>query len=114
MSLLGRLARPFRSYRLLRAGLAELRGLRLATERLAEAQEQANRQAGGPAVAGQAFRSPHPEARQAEDRDQSAVAYVDNEATARALAVERDLRGILGRDPSDEELCAALDEDGER
>lgn len=108
MSLLGRLAGPLHGYRLLRAGLAELRGLRLAAERLAAAQEQANR----PGMAGQAFRSPHPEARQAGDRDQSDIGYVDNEQTARALAVERDLRAILGRDPSDEELCAALDEDG--
>lgn len=108
MSLLGRLGSPLRGYRLLRRVLAEVRGIRRALERQADAMEL-SAGAGGSreSVRAQVFRGyAHLKDQGADD---SAVSYVDGQTLAKMLAVEDELRAILGRDPTPEQVQAAYE-----
>lgn len=113
MSLLGRLAQPFKGYRLLRRLLAEQRLQRRALERIADAVEMAGGQP--QSLHAQTFRS---YARLKEDlqdpelRDLTEVSYVDNTLQARMLGIEEELKAVLGRDPKEDELNRAFGEAG--
>lgn len=100
---------PFKGYRLLRRLLVEARGIRRALERQADALELQAGVAPRSSVNAQVFRSfAHSDAlddKEVEER--TAVSYVDAEALAVMLAKEEELRGILGRDPTAEEINRA-------
>lgn len=89
----------------LRRALVELRALRRAAERIADALEL---QVGAAPRSGQTFRGfareRHPEA----DARGSGVSYVDPQEAAKVLAAEGELRALLGRDPTPEEIERAV------
>lgn len=109
MSFLQRLGQPLRGYRLLRRVLVELRGIRRALERHADALEL---QAGMPreSLGGQVFRSFSHTKGDLSDRevqDLTEISYVDDAVLGAMLAKEEELRAILGRDPTPEEINRA-------
>lgn len=88
-----------------RRALVELRGLRRAAERVADALEL---QAGvAPRPGAQTFRGFSRE-RAPSDGKGTSVSYVDDREMARAVAHEQELRALLGRDPTAEELERTL------
>ena len=102
---------PLKGYRLLRRLLAEARGMRRALERQADALEMAARDTSGrETLGGQVFRS-YAQAKQGltdqDVRDLTDVSYVDEQVLAGMLQAEEELRVILGRDPSEQEIEAA-------
>lgn len=85
--------------------LVELRGLRRAAERIASVLEL---QAGtAPRPGAQTFRG-FSHDKDPDHADQSAVNYVDPSEMARAFEKEAELIGLLGREPTPEELSRAL------
>ena len=89
-----------------RRALAELRLLRRAAERLADAVEILAQQA--PRGAGQSFRGFSREKHPDRGDDRSGVSYVNPQEIERAIQVEEDLRRLLGRDPTEQELERGL------
>lgn len=85
--------------------LAQVTRLARAAERIADALELQGLHT--PRHGGQTFRGlsrdKHPDG-----PDGSGVTYADPEEIARALGVEAELRALLGRDPTDEELARGL------
>ncbi len=111
MRFLDRLSSPLKGYRLLRRLLVELRGIRHALERSADAQELAAGVVPRDTLRGQAFRSyTRTKGDQSERdlRDLTEVSYVDTRLLADAYARETELKALLGRDPSPEEVERAL------
>ncbi len=111
MSLLGRLARPLRGAFLLRRVLVELRGIRRALERQADSLELGERDRDPQAHRGQTFRSYSRLKEDLSDRDLkdlTEVSYVDATLLAQAGAKEEELRVLLGREPSAEEILRAI------
>lgn len=109
MGLLSRLNRPVRGVWLLRRILVELRGIRRALERQADVLELSSG-APTPSVAGATFRSYARMKDPLGDRDLQSVtevAYVDDAVLGAMLAKEDELRALLGRDPSEEEIMRA-------
>jgi hypothetical protein len=110
MRFLDRLRSPVRGVRLLRRLLVELRGIRRALERQADILELGAGVAQRETVQGQVFRS-YAHTRDALDekdlKSLTSVSYVEPEVLGAMLAKEEELRAILGRDPSDEEINAA-------
>lgn len=105
MGLFSRLASPVRGYRLLRRVLVELRGIRLALERQADALELGQQPQETPNA--QVFRSHARTKGDLDDRelrDLTSVAYVNDQELAGMLRAEEELRILLGRDPSEEEI----------
>jgi hypothetical protein len=86
----------------LRRLLVELRGLRRAVERLADCAELQAQTAQRPNQ-GKVFRSFSRE-KVPSDGEGSSVSYVDPKEQSELLARAEELRSLLGRDPSDEEL----------
>lgn len=108
VGLLGRLGSPLRGYRLLRRCLAEVRGIRKALERQAAAMELQGG-ASGPreSIRAQVFRGyAHLKDPGADD---STVTYVDGQVLAAMLEREDELRALLGRDPTPDEVMAAYE-----
>lgn len=101
MGLLGRLGRPVRGVWLLRRVLAELRGIRRALERQADALELAQQGRSGSAFRGLSVSKPLSDT---EVRDLTEVAYVEDRVLAQLLQREDELRAILGRDPTEQEV----------
>lgn len=105
LGLLARLNRPLRGIWILRRVLAELRGMRRALDRQADAMELASHPQ--PSVAGQTFRS-YSRTKQDLSEDEitrlSEVSYVDERVLAAMLEKEEELRIILGRDPTEVEV----------
>lgn len=87
----------------LRRVAVELRGLRRAAERIADALELQ-----GPGSGPRAFRGLSREKSPAPDAAGSSVSYVDEAEQARVFAAEGELRALLGRDPLPEEIERAL------
>lgn len=107
MTLLGRLTQPLRGVLLLRRVLAEVRGLRRATERVADALELAAGSAQPPTGQRQTFRSFSRSKGSVSDKDLQTlteVSYVDDRQVAELLQREEELRVILKRDPTEEEV----------
>ncbi len=100
-SFLARLQRPVRGLFLLRRVLVELRGIRRALERQADALEL---QAGGAHQALRSFSRSREESSEQDLRGLTEVAYVDNARLGQVLAKEDELRSLLGRDPTELEL----------
>jgi hypothetical protein len=100
---------PLKGYRLLRRLLVEARGIRRALERQADALELQAGSVSRESVRGQVFRSyAHADAVEDQDlKDLTSVEYVDNEVLGVMLAKEEELRALLGRDPSPEEVNRA-------
>lgn len=93
---------------ILRRILAELRGIRRALERQADVLELAHLDAEDAKGGGKnAFRGFSRE-RTAGQADQSGVTYANPEELANLLAIEEDLKGLLGRDPTDAEMERAI------
>jgi len=114
MGLLGRLTAPLRGYRLLRRLLVEARGMRLALDRQADALELLAGVQQRESINGQVFRSFSRTKGDLSDRevqDLTEVSYVDDRVLGAMLAKEEELRGILGRDPTPEEINRAYQGD---
>lgn len=101
----------FTSPFLLKRLLVELRGIRRALERQADAQEfQARHASGGafrPAAAQEQRRRAAQQAQQeqaASARSAAAVTYVHDGDLSRMLQVEAELAALLGREPTEAEL----------
>lgn len=112
MGLLSRLNAPVRGIWILRRVLAELRGIRRALDRQADALEFANGTQVQPSVAGQTFRSYAHVKQEMDDQDLKTlteVSYVDETVLAAMLQKEDELRAILGRDPSEQEIMTAYE-----
>lgn len=103
---------PFRATRLLRRLLAEARLIRLALERQADALELQAGLVPREAARAQVFRA---YSRTREPLSESAlkdlteVAYVDAKELAGVYARETELRALLGRDPTPEEVIRAYE-----
>src|SRR6266851_3151616 len=110
MGFLSRLVQPLRGYRLLRRLLVEVRGIRQALDRQADAMELSAGMIPRDTVRGQVFRS---YARtkallsDTEVKDLTEVSYVDNRVLVAMLVKEEELRALLGRDPTPEEINRA-------
>jgi hypothetical protein len=101
---------PLKGYRLLRRLLVEARGIRRALERQADAQELTAGLVPREMVHGQVFRSYSQSKGRLEDRevqDLTSVDYVDNKVLAGMLVKEEELRALLGRDPTEQEIQRA-------
>ena len=101
---------PLKGYRLLRRLLVEARGIRRALERQADAQELSAGSVPRETVRGQVFRSyarTKDPLSEREVQDLTEVAYVDDQILGAMLAKEDELRALLGRDPSPEEIMRA-------
>lgn len=110
MSLFARLARPTRGIWYLKRIWSELRGIRKALERQANALElQALPQHTPGAQTFRSMSSLKEDLSKRELHDATAVTYVNNATLALALEREDDLRAVLGRDPTDEELERAIE-----
>jgi len=99
---------PLRGQRLLRRLLAEQRLQRRALERIADALEL--RALPAETVAGRVFRSmtsTRQPLNETEVHDLTEVAYCNSEELAAMLDAEDQLRAVLGRDPSPEEIMRA-------
>lgn len=103
MGLLTTLRRPVRGFFLLRRVLVELRGIRRALERQADVLELAHLREGGQ-LAGRTFRG---YSRDRAPADHSDVSYVDPNL-AGMLQIEGELKALLGRDPTEDELSRAF------
>lgn len=112
MSLLGRLTRPTRGIWYLRRVWAELRGIRRALERQADALEfAALAQQSADQPHAQAFRSMATTKEQLDERELrnlTEVSYVNDRQLAEMLRREDELRAVYGRDPSEAELERAF------
>ena len=109
---LPRFTSPLKGYRLLRRLLVEARGIRKALERQADAAELQAGLVPRETVRGQVFRAyTHTKAplSDAEVKDLTEVSYVDDRVLGLMLAKEDELRAILGRDPSPEEIIRAYE-----
>ena len=98
---------PLKGYRLLRRLLVEARAIRRALERSADAQELMAGTVPRETVKAQVFRSyAHTKAplSDAEVKDLTSVDYVDDQVLGAMLAKEDELRALLGRDPTPEEI----------
>jgi len=110
MRFLGRLAQPYKGYRLLRRLLVELRGIRRALERQADVLELGAGVVPRETVQGQVFRSYSHTRDPLDEKDLknlTAVDYVETDVLVAMLAKEEELQAILGRQPTPEEINAA-------
>jgi hypothetical protein len=100
---------PLKGYRLLRRLLVEARAIRRALERAADAQELMAGNVPRESVRAQTFRAfAHSQAlSDAEVKDRTSVDYVDDQVLGGMLAAEDELRALLGRDPTPEEINLA-------
>jgi hypothetical protein len=101
---------PLKGYRLLRRLLVEARGIRRALERAADAQELMAGTVPRDTVRAQVFRSYAHTKEALSDRevhDLTEVSYVDEPVLAAMLVKEEELRTLLGRDPTPEEITRA-------
>ncbi len=92
---------------LLRRVVVELRGIRRALERHADARELQASASPSPAVAQTTFRSYSRTKGDLSERDLKGlteVSYVDEQVLGQMLAREDELRALLGRDPTEAEL----------
>ena len=107
-------SRPLRGLRFLRRLIVELRGIRRALERQADALELASLTTGGTSresTRAQVFRS-YERLKQEADSPEglgSEVSYVDGQVLAVMLAREEELKALLGRDPTPDEVMAAYE-----
>jgi hypothetical protein len=110
MGLFSRVAAPLRGYRLLRRLLVEARGIRRALERQADALELHAGAVPRESIHGQVFRSyarTKAPLSEREVQDLTEVSYVDDQVLASMMVCEDELRALLGRDPSPEEIQRA-------
>jgi hypothetical protein len=110
MGLFSRL-QPLKGYRLLRRLLVEARAIRRALERSADAQELMAGNVPRELVRGQVFRS-YAHSQPLSDRevqDRTEVSYVDEAVLGAMLEKEEELRAILGRDPTEQEIMRAYE-----
>jgi len=115
MTFLQRLAQPLRGYRLLRRVLVELRGIRRALDRQADALEL-TAGVSRESVGGQVFRSYARSKEPLTDADVQGlteISYVDDAVLGAMLVKEEELRAMLGRDPTPEEINRAYQGDVE-
>lgn len=108
MGLFSRL-QPLKGYRLLRRALAELRLVRRALERQADALELAagNVPRGTGAQAFRSYTSSKTPLSDREVHDLTEVSYVDDRELGALFERESELRALLGRDPTPEEVLRA-------
>jgi hypothetical protein len=101
---------PLKGYRLLRRLLVEARAIRRALERSADAAELQAGSYSRESIRGQVFRSyshAKDQIPEADLRELTEVSYVDNAVLGAMLAKEDELRALLGRDPTEQEIMRA-------